>query len=337
MGQKTSMQKTIRAGILGCGGIAQKHAQAISQLSDQVQLVAVCDHDPARAREFAGQHTQGLAAVFQDHHVLLDQAQLDLLVVCLPPFCHSDEVERAAERGIHLLVEKPIALTSEQAWQMVQVTEKANVKTQVGFMYRFGLAVAALQARVDPGAIGLFSARYFCNSLHAPWWRAREKSGGQLLEQLIHLVDLMRYMMGEPVSVYSRQSNFFHRDVPDYTIEDVSATVFGFANGALGVLHATNGAIPNQWIKEWRVVTQDLVAEFTDWNHATLIDTHAAGRAPETIAQDENVFALQLQDLLDAIRLDKATRTPLREGARSLDLVLAAVRSAEQHAEVALE
>jgi predicted dehydrogenase len=329
--------KILRAGILGCGGIAQKHAQAALALRDEIELVAFCNRTEAKARAFAEQFTAGRGAVFTDHRAMLEQANLDLLVVCLPPFAHTDEVELAATQRVHLLVEKPIALTSEQAWQMVAVTERAGIKTQTGFMYRFGEAVRQFKADFDAGKMGpagLFSASYFCNSLHAPWWRQREQSGGQLVEQAIHLFDLIRYFLGEPVTIFSRQTNMFHRDVADYTVEDVSATVMNFASGALGVIYATNGAVPGQWIKEWRVVAQNLVAEFADWNHATFTSTTGPGLTPQVIASEQDVFVLQLQDLVSAIRANGATRTPLREGARSLDLVLAAARSAERGTEI---
>ncbi|MBI5649110.1 MAG: Gfo/Idh/MocA family oxidoreductase [Chloroflexi bacterium] len=329
----------LRTGILGCGGIAQKHAQTIAQLNDEIELVAVCDHTEAKARAFAEQFTAGRAATFTDYRAMFDHAHLDLALICLPPFAHNDEVERAAERGIHMLVEKPIALNSELAWRMVDAAERVGIKTQVGFMYRFGAAIQEFKARVGAGACGaagLFSARYFCNSAHADWKRAREQSGGQLVEQVIHLFDAMRVLMGEPVNVFSRQTNFFHRDLDGYTSDDVSATVFGFASGALGVIYATNGAIPNKWIKEWRVVSQNLLAEFTDWNHATFTPTDAPNRAPEIIASEQDVFVLQLRDLVNAIRTNGATHTPLREGARTLDLALAAARSAELRAEIQL-
>ncbi len=116
----------------------------------------------------------------------------------------------------------------------------------------------------------------------------------------------------------------------------MSATVFGFPNGGLGVIYATNGAFPNRWIKEWRIVAQNLVAEFTDWNHATFTPTDAPERPAITIASVEDVFVLQLRDLVNAIRTNGETRTPLREGAKSLDLVLAAARSAEMRTELAL-
>ncbi len=248
-------------------------------------------------------------------------------------------MELAAARGVHLLVEKPIAVTSEKAWELVRAVEHAGVKTQVGFMYRFGAAVEHFKAAFDSGQLGpagLFSASYFCNSLHADWWRMRDRSGGQLVEQAIHLFDTMRYLLGDPVTVFSRQANVFHRDVADYTSEDTSATVMSFASGALGVIYATNGAIPGKWLKEWRIVTARGVAEFADWNHANFTPTAAPGLAPEKIASEQDVFRLQLQDLLTAIRTGGDTRTPLRQGARSLDLVLAAARSAETHAEVVL-
>jgi predicted dehydrogenase len=237
------------------------------------------------------------------------------------------------------LIEKPIALNSEQGWAMVEAAERAAIKTQVGFMFRFGEAVEQLKALIDSGEIGrvgLMSARYFCNSLHASWWRMRERSGGQILEQVIHMFDLLRYLAGDPVSIYSRQENLFHQEVPDYTVEDVSATVVSFKNGGLGVVYATNSAIPGKWINDYRVVAHKLTAEFTDANHATFYRTDAPDQPPIVVASDKDFRVRQMQDLLAAIRNGSETRTPLREGAKSLDLVLAAVRAGELHSEVTL-
>jgi predicted dehydrogenase len=331
--------KALRTAILGCGGFAHKHAHILASFPDQVEMVAFCNRTLDKAVAFAEQYTSGRAAVFADHHEMLDAVDLDLMVICLPPYAHSDEVERAAEKGIHLLIEKPIALTSEHGWRMVTAAESAGIKTQVGFMYRFGVAIEQLKGMIEAGStgpVGLMSARYFCNALHAPWWRVREQSGGQFVEQVIHMVDLMRYLLGDPVTVYSRQTNLFHRHVPDYDIEDVSATVFSFASGALGVIYATNGAIPNRWINDYRLVAQKLTAEFGDANHAIFHLTDAPDRLPLTIAADRDYHHHQMADLLQAIRSNSQTRIPLREGALSLDMALAATRSAELGAEVRL-
>lgn len=331
--------KRLRTAILGCGGFANRHAQNLISLPEEIELTALCDHHATNAREFSEKYTNGKGNIYANYREMFENASLDLVVICLPPFAHADEVKVAAEHGIHMLIEKPIALSSEHAWRMVEAAEKAGIKTQVGFMFRFGTAIEQMKELLTSGAAGpagLMSARYFCNSLHAPWWRDRSKSGGQLVEQVIHMVDLMRYLMGEAVSVYSRQENLFHREVTDYTVEDVSATVFGFEGGALGVIYATNGAIPGQWINDYRLVSQKITAEFSNANNALFHFTAETPVRTETISSDKNVHLAELQDLLDAIHTGSQTRTPLREGAKSLDMALAATQSAETHREVSL-
>jgi predicted dehydrogenase len=311
----------------------------MAHMTGTIDMVAFCDMEEARAREFSDTYTAGRAAVFTDHAATFERAALDMVVICLPPFGHSDEVEMAAERGIHVLIEKPIALTSELGWRMVEAAETAGIVTQVGFMYRFGRAVEELKTRMasgEAGPPGLMSARYFCNALHSPWWRDKAKSGGQVVEQVIHLFDLMRYLLGDPVSVYCRQENLFHRETPGYTVEDVSVTVARFDSGALGVIYATNGAIPGRWIHDYRVVAQRLTADFADSNHATFYLTAEDGVPTVQIASSADMYRLEMLDFVRAIQTGSATRTPIREGALSLDLVLAAQRSAEQGGEVAL-
>jgi predicted dehydrogenase len=331
--------KRLRTGILGCGSFANRHAQNLMNLRDEIELTAFCNRHEKGAQEFSEKYSGGKGLIFTDHREMFERAGLDLVVICLPPFAHSDEVELAAQHGVHIFIEKPIALSSEHAWRMVEAAEKARVKTQVGFMFRFGAAVERLKELMragEIGPVGLMSARYFCNSLHAPWWRDRSKSGGQLVEQVIHMVDLMRYLMGDAVSVYSRRENLFHGEVPNYTVEDVSATIFGFQGGAIGVIYATNGAIPGKWINDYRLVSQKLTAEFANANNAVFHFTAETPVRVETITGDNNIHLAELQDLLTAIRMDGQTRIPMREGAKSLDMALAATRSAETHQEVFL-
>jgi predicted dehydrogenase len=329
----------LRTAILGCGGWGDRHARNLMQLPEQIKLAAFCDVEPARAAAFAKTYGTPDSQVFSDHHELLRQAPLDLLIIALPPFAHSDEVKLAAERGIHLLIEKPIALSMEHAWQMVEQSEKAGICTQVGFMYRFG---AAVQRMVDlrdsgrSGEIGLVRAGYFCNALHAPWWRFKDKAGGQVVEQAIHLVDLMRYLAGEAESVYSIQRNLFHKDTPGgYSVDDVSGTVISFKSGAVGVLSATNNAVPWKWAWDYKLVARSLSVDFHDSNHATYTFTDIYLPEPsshfpsESLAVEQDDYMLELLDLVKAIRRGTSTRTPMREGARSLELALAATRSAE--------
>lgn len=328
----------LRTAILGCGSFAHRHAGNILRHPEALTLVAFCDHHAENAQAFAAAYAPA-ATIHTEARALLETEPLDLLVICLPPFAHTDEVELAAAHGVHILMEKPIALASEHAWRMVEAAEGAGIQTQVGFMFRFGAAIEEMKRLIESGEAGppgLMSARYFCNSLHSPWWRMRDKSGGQLVEQAIHMVDLMRYLLGEPAGVFSRQENLFHRETPDYTVEDVSATIVSFASGALGVLYATNGAIPNRWINDYRVVTQAITADFSNANNATFHYTQEPEREPLVIAEERNIHDLELMDLVEAIRTGGPTRTPLREGALSLDLALAATRSAQERREVML-
>lgn len=327
-----------RVGILGCGSFANVHANIVLNLPEDVQLVALCDHHEANAVSLQAK-VAPQAGIFTEPRRMFDDAALDLLIITLPPFAHTNEVDLAAEYGVHLLIEKPIALTSEKAWQMVEASEKAGIKTQVGFMYRFGEAVErykVLQADGTTGAPGLWSANYFCNALHADWWRDREKSGGQVVEQVIHLFDLMRYMVGDPTHIFSRQENLFHREVPGYTVEDISATVARFGSGALGVTYASNNAIPGKWTHHFNLVSQHMTADFNNVNNAVFTHTNQEGNPVTTIVSERDFRRSQMLDLIEAIRTNGETRTPMREGAKTLDLVLAARRSAETGSEVAL-
>lgn len=321
----------LRTAILGCGGFAHRHAQLFSSLPDHFQLVAFSDVNPAASTAFAQEFTQGEAAVYAHHHDLFRQTPLDLVAVCVPPFGHSDEVECAAQHGVNLFIEKPIALTAEHAWRMVDAAEAAGIVTQVGFMFRFGAAIQHLRQMIasgEAGPVGLMSARYFCNALHANWWRNREQSGGQLVEQVIHMVDLMRYLMGNAESVYSVQRNLFHQEMTDYTVEDVSGTVISFAGGGIGVLYASNGAIPGRWINDYRVVAKNVTVDFSDANHATFTYTAEMPPRSELIAGEQDYYRSEMLDLHAAIVEGRPAATPIREGARSLDVALAATQSA---------
>lgn len=328
-----------KIGLIGCGGIASMHMQVLSRIRD-VQLVSFCDIVEDRAREFNAKYAGGAANVYTDFSRMLEREGLDIVYVCLPPFAHSNEVELAAERGIHVFIEKPIALSLEKAVSMVVAARRHSIKTQVGFQLRFGAAVEFLKNMVEKGEagqIGLFLAKYYCNSLHSPWWRDKSKSGGQLVEQIIHLYDLSRFMVGEPRSVYCKMDNLFHREVEGYTSEDVSTTVIRFKEGGLGSISASNFAIPNRWLHEFDILTSRLTAHFADANNAVFTKTDRHGAESLTVSSEKNLQEAITIDLLTSIKNDTPTRVPIEEGARSLNLVLSARRSAEEGREILVE
>ena len=334
------MKNTFRIGILGCGGIANAHATNLSK-HPRAELVAFCDVDGKRTAQFNKDYAGGKAAEFSDHLQMFDKAKLDIVWICLPPFAHNGQLEAAAQRGIHVFVEKPISLDMKRAESMVAAVEKANVRSLVGFMNRFGGAIGKLKDEITSGRAGkpgLMQVRYFCNSLHAPWWREKSKSGGQIVEQIIHSYDLTRYLLGTVKSIYTYATNQFHRDVERYTSEDVSASVIVFESGAVATVTGCNGAIPNQWINDYRVVTEFLTAEFTDSNTAVIYDTRDRANVEKlTIESSRHLFHCESDDLFDAIVQKRETRCTLRDAAKTQRLVLAAGESAEKGQPVELK
>jgi len=236
--------------------------------------------------------------------------------------------------GVHLLVEKPIALDMAAAEQMIAAAEAAGVVAATGFMYRFGDAVRRWRS-IDTGPVGLYAGAYHCNALHAPWWREQAKSGGQMLEQVIHQIDLVRHLVGEPDTVTARRANLFHRDVPGYDIEDVSAILFGWDDGRIATINASNIATPGLWHKEWAIYAERMTGRFTSWNEAVLTPTAQAAEA-EIVAGASDPFVAQLADVISAIREHRAPAITLRDGAETLRLALAARQSADERREIRL-
>jgi len=326
----------LRTAFIGCGGFARRHAAILSKLDD-IQLVGFCNRGLAKAEAFNQEYAGGRAKTYTDYEVMFAELELDLVYICLPPHAHGREVELACAHGVHFLIEKPIALSLELAESMAAQVQASGVKSQVGFMYRFGEAARQLKQRLPNGEqAGFMVARYACNSLHRPWWRDQSLSGGQLVEQAIHLLDLTRYFLGEPTQVFSMQGNLFHSQVEGYTSDDASGTVIQFASRGLAVLAATNGAIPNRWDYDWRVMLKGLTADFSDANTAVFHDTSGAEPKAEKVTSSQDLYLAETLDLLAAIRDNRAALVPIEEGVRTLQLALAAQQSADQNAPVSL-
>ena len=331
--------KPLRTAIVGCGRFARKHVDRLAAL-DEISLVGFCSASFESAENYNQEFAQGKARVFTDYEQLFSDLELDLAYICLPPFAHGNEVELACRHGVNLLIEKPIALNMDLALRMEKQVRESGIKCQVGFMYRFGKAALWLKNYLKqrpPGERGFMIARYACNSLHSWWWRDRSKSGGQLVEQIIHIIDLTRFFMGEPIKVYSMQDNLFHRRDAEYTSEDSSATIIRFESGSMATISATNGAIPNRWDYDWRFFTGDLTADFSDANHAVFHHITEKDLPEIKIAAEEDLYLAETLDLLAAIREDRDPAVPIEEGVRSLKLALAATQSAKQDVAVSLE
>ncbi len=319
----------VRVGFIGCGGIAKAHAQLLAKLPE-VELVAFCDIKEERAKELASRFG---GSAYTDWHEMLDKVQIDAVFICLPPFAHKDEVMVAAEKGIHIYIEKPIALDVKLAREMVRAVEKAGVKSQVGYQLRFAAGVERAKELIEKGAlgtIGLVSGQYWCRFIRKDWWIDKSKSGGQIVEQSTHLYDVLRWLCGDVERVYCEMNRIFYKDVPGMTIEDVSAVVLRFKSGAVGAVTATIGAVPGHWWFRWQIIGWEAMLESEEPNSLRI---YWSSKKPLVIEEYREIgrdpMDLAHRDFIEAILKDRPTRTPISEGAKTLELTLAAVKAME--------
>ena len=244
-------------GFIGCGGIARHHMGYLAKFPE-VQLTAFCDIDESRARAAAADH-RGRA--YTDHRALLDREQLDAIYLCIPPFAHTDQAILAAQKGIALFLEKPVALNLEKAQEIREAIEKAAVVSSVGYVWRYPDTTQRAVSLFQQRPIGLVMVYWMGSIAGAPWWKQKDKSGGQLVEQVTHLVDLARYLAGDIRTVCAAFGDrLLKGKVPGLDIPDVQAGLLSFENGVIGAF-ANTCILSQSHTIGVHVYAQDLVAE----------------------------------------------------------------------------
>ncbi len=327
--ESRAFRKQVRVGFLGLGGIGSVHIQRLLK-DERVHITALCDRDPKMVQEKVS--LTG-AAGFTSWKEMIDAELIDALYVCLPPFAHDGAEEYAAARGIHLFLEKPIALTLEKARVIVKAVQEGNVISQVGYHMRFGTAVNRFLSLMSAGRTGrltLFDGYYRCNSLHAPWWRDADRSGGQIFEQVIHLYDLALLFMGQARQVTASAANLCHASTPGYSAEDTSSSLITFRDGGIASISASNCAVPGRWASGFTLVCERMVAEFTDHNRAVFTFTDEEPVRVMSIESDSDAKEAEDRAFIDAVTGAGEQLCPVTEGYRSLDLVSLVRTSAER-------
>lgn len=323
-------KKTIKTGILGAGFMGRTHARNLIKTGG-AEIAAICDADENAAAELNASEAGGGAKVYTDFDVMTEKQALDALYICLPPFAHNGQAEKAAEKGWHLFLEKPLALTRERGLSMARAAENAGIVTQMGYHFRFSPAVRKLKKMIGDGSAGLptlFEGRYFCNSTHSPWWRDVKRSGGQLFEQCIHVYDLALHLLGRPAAASGFQENICHRETEGYTAEDTSAAAARFQSGALASVAASNCAVPMTWELSFNVICENITARFRSGTEAEFIRTDLDPPASEMLKEDADLYLLETQNFINAVLGKEQPLAPIQDGLLGLNLVSAVVESA---------
>lgn len=237
----------MRFAIIGAGVIGRTHAEAINELGPLAQLVLVADEITTKAKELAEAHgVEHCASATQ----VFARDDIDAVAICTPSGHHADQAIAALEAGKHVVVEKPLDVTLEAARRVADAERLSGRTVTIISQHRFDAASMLVRRAVEEGRFGRLTSAI----ASLAWWRSQDyydsgdwrgtwalDGGGALMNQGIHTVDLLVWMLGDPVEVYAQTACLAHERIE---VEDTVAATIRFANGALGVLHGTTAAYP---------------------------------------------------------------------------------------------
>ncbi len=334
-------------GIVGGGMIGAVQAAAIEQITG-AKLVAVCGRDEARTAEFAAKF--GCTA-YTDYERFLHHPGLQVVNICTPSGTHAELGIRAAEAGKHVLTEKPIETNLEKADALIAACDRAGVKLGVIFQSRFLPAVQRIKQAIDEGRLGKLMVGdalvkwYRAPEYYAPGtWRGTLKmdGGGALINQAIHTVDLLRWMMGPVESAFAMKAALRY---PHIEAEDTLVGTVKFQNGALGMIQATTSAKPG--FKRRLEISGERGSIILDGDAISVwaIDGEDSnlGEAEQLTDGSANPAAIsneghrrQIEDMMRAVLENRAPMIDGREGRKSLELVRALYAAANEGTPVRL-
>lgn len=313
----------LKVGFLGVGEIARTHQNYVRSI-EGVEIVAHCDLIPERVDaavfEFGGRG-------YLSFDEMLANEKLDALYICTPPYAHGEVEIKAAEAGIHMFIEKPVALSLEVAGRVAEAIEKSGVICSVGYQLRYHELIPRIQKELEGNPVLLYCGRYYCPLPPGgkPWWHRKSMSGGQTVEQTTHIIDLARYLVGEISEVYAHAAMRYYKRTPMNDVEDVTAVLFEFENGAFGTLTSTT-VMEVSWHIEVDIVIPKRRIEFIG-NTLRIKD----GTVEEVKAQKDWRGEVD-RAFIEAIRTGDASliRSSYRDAMQTLAVTLAINESAEK-------
>jgi predicted dehydrogenase len=332
------MTTEIGFGIVGCGMIGKVQASAIASIPG-ARLVAACGRDEKRVAEFAS--TFG-ATAYTDYDRFLSHPGLRIVNVCTPSGLHAEQGIAAARAGKHVLVEKPIETGLEKADALIEACDGAGVKLGVIFQSRFLPAAQKIKRAVDEGRLG----RLMVGDAYVKWYRAPEyyadswhgtmalDGGGALINQAIHTVDLLRWVMGPVDTAFAMASALRY---PRIEGEDTLVANLRFRDGALGVIEATTSVKPG--FKRRLEISGERGTVILDGDTIGCWEvdgeSEAVGEGEQITDGSANPAAIsyeghrrQIEDMMQAVIENRAPMIDGREGRKSLELVVALYQSA---------
>lgn len=339
--------------LIGCGRIATNHIKAV--VNNGLDMVAVCDIEPEKMEQLLAKHgleKEESIARYTDYQKMVEECKPELVAIATDSGKHAEIALYCIGQGVNCIIEKPIAMCMEDADKIVKLAEEKHVKVSACHQNRFNIAVQEVKHAIDEGRFGRMShgsihVRWNRNKGYydqAPWRGLWASDGGALMNQCIHGIDLIRWLMGNEVEeVYGQTRQRFH----DYLeAEDIGMAVVKFKDGTLATIEGTTNVYPQNLeetlylfgetgtVKLGGTSTNNIdVWDFADENEA---DAEKQGLKEATSNVYGNGHTSLYADVMDAIKNDRAPYIDAVAGRNALELVLAIYKSQKEGVPVKL-
>ena len=339
--------------LIGCGRIATNHVTAA--VNNNLEIVAVCDIVPEKMEEILAKHNLAddkSIKRYTDYKQMLEENELELVSIATESGKHAAIALDAIDAGVSVIIEKPMAMNIADAEEIIKRSDEKNVKVSACHQNRFNVAIQEVRKAIEGDRFGKLShasinVRWNRNKGYydqAPWRGTWEEDGGCLMNQCIHGIDLLRWMMGdEVVEVYGATRQQFH----DYLeAEDVGVAVVKFKNGAIGTIEGTTNVYPqnleetlylfgeNGTVKVGGKSTNTI--DVWDFKDETAEDQKNKGLEEETSNVYGNGHTSLFADVIEAIKEDRTPYVDGVAGRNALEMVLAIYKSQKEGVPVRL-
>lgn len=335
----------LRIGLIGCGRIGtKKHIEALIENVDKIETVAFCDIEKEKAQRCAKifeERTGKRVEVETNYKKLLKREDIDAVAIATESGLHYEITMEALTNGKHVLVEKPMALSTKHADEMIELAKRKNLKLGVCFQNRFNPPIQELRKKVEEGAFGkiyygVATIRWNRNEGYykqASWRGTWEQDGGALMNQCTHNIDLLQWMLGGEIEeVYGVIRNFRH---PYIEAEDFGGAIIKFRGGKVGVVEGTTSIYPRNlheklgiFGERGTVVIGGLaVNRIEEWRFEGE-EGHPFMNLPDPDTVYGNGHVKLYRDFVEAIEDGREPYITGEEGKKAVEIVLAIYRSA---------
>lgn len=331
----------LKFAVMGCGRISYKHIEALINNFKDAELVAVCDLIESRATERKKQYEISLPTmnvkVYTDYMEMLAHESIDVVTIATESGYHAEHALSCIDNGKHILVEKPMALSIEDANKMIAAAKAKQLKICISHQNRFNPPIQKLRKAIETGRFGRLingTARILWTRdddyyNQAPWRGTKALDGGTLMNQCIHNIDLLQWMMGSEVErIYSERGTFLR----NIEMEDFGAILIRFKNGSIGIIEGSACVYPKNLEETLSIFGERGTVVIGGLAVNKIIEWHFEDEDEDDskliIEEVTNVYGFGhtplYKDLIDAIKNNHEPLINGEEGKKSIEIILKA-------------